>query len=64
VKDGMPFRTTDIFMPKVLIEVSECDQLRDQVRKTNLLARMNEHSFFGWLLLCTVCWWNGRKNAM
>jgi hypothetical protein len=29
-----------------LIEDLECDQLSDEVRKTNLLARMNEHFYF------------------
>ena len=46
VKDGSSFWATTIHMLFKLIEASECDQLSDEVRKTNLLARMNENFYF------------------
>jgi hypothetical protein len=44
--DIISFRNIRISMDFILNEASKCDQLRNQVRKRNLLARINEHFFW------------------
>jgi len=42
-----------------------CDEVSNQVRKTNVVA-MNVWTFllFGWLFSWPVCWWNVWKYAL
>ena len=46
LKDITSFWIRHVFLHFFIIEASECDQLSDKVRKTNLLARMNKHFYF------------------